>query len=198
VRACCWGPPPSRRGGHSRRATYGQAAQHVVLLRLTIPPLSRQRCSDGLILHLEPQLSGFVGSQESPLLTHVEVAASHVSVGMLHTTKPGLPQVDLAAHRVTLPLQFLGSISGSRRERLLTAWATQLTYRPWLAESQGHAARSACTAHRAGSQSTVARTRCAPKLRRIAPPKAMAVFRITPSLRLEISCYEVCTPSWSP
>ena len=39
---------------------------------------------------------------------HVPVVVSHVLVGRVHVTKPLLPQVDRAAHRVTFPLQLLG------------------------------------------------------------------------------------------
>jgi hypothetical protein len=47
-------------------------------------------------------------------------------------TKPDLPHVDRAAHRVTLPLQFVGRPFATA---CFTACATQLTYCPWLVEA---------------------------------------------------------------
>jgi hypothetical protein len=56
-----------------------------------------------------------------------------------HVTKPGLPHVDLAAHLIRLPLQFLGSIPASAR--VFATVAAHLTYWPWLVnESQGQSA----------------------------------------------------------
>ena len=56
-----------------------------------------------------------------------------------HVTKPGLPHVDLAAHLITLPLQFMGSSFASARS--FATVATHFTYWPWLVnEAQGQSA----------------------------------------------------------
>ena len=62
-----------------------------------------------------------------------------VAVVRQQVTKPGLPQVDLAAHDLTAPLQRLGRVPA-----LTAAFATptaHLTYAPWrVAPRQSHCA----------------------------------------------------------
>ena len=62
------------------------------------------------------------------LSTHVPilVLGSMLQVGV-HVSKPVFPHVDLAAQRVTLPLQLFGMPHAASA---LVTWATQLTYWP--------------------------------------------------------------------
>jgi hypothetical protein len=61
------------------------------------------------------------------------VVTLHVPVeAKQQVTKPGFPHVERAAHRLTVPLQFVGSPFATAA---FTAWATQLTYCPWFVEA---------------------------------------------------------------
>jgi hypothetical protein len=79
---------------------------------------------------------------------------SHVpSEAKQHVTNPvRFPHVERAAQRVTVPLQLVGSSPLPTASR--TAWATQLTYRPWFVDAvQTHvlAMRARTTSAAAGS-----------------------------------------------
>lgn len=74
---------------------------------------------------------------QSALVVHVTagsfaqvpvVAGGTMTQVGVQVAKPDFPHVDLAAHRVTFPLQFVGRRPHDVRS--LTRWATQLTYWP--------------------------------------------------------------------
>jgi hypothetical protein len=143
----------------------------------TNPPFAVQMSPDELILQREPQSRSvwhaIVGSE-----THVNVVVSHVSVGMLHVTKPSFPHVERAAQRVTFPLQFVGIVPSCAS--WFTMCATQLTYRPWfVADSHGHSvATRTWTAQRAGSQSGAAARAASGSASETRTPATMASFMV--------------------
>ena len=77
-----------------------------------------------------------------------------LAVVMQHVTKPGLPQVECAAHFVTAPLHVLGKklgSAGSRPERVFATFAAHVTYCPWftvggLPWSHGQSVATCCRA----------------------------------------------------
>src|SRR5262249_15781234 len=75
--------------------------------------------------------------------TQKPVVVSHVGV---QVEKPSLPHVERAAHRTTLPLQFVGTPAA------FTACATQLTNCPGFFALAQEASAAACTDHVAASQ----------------------------------------------
>ena len=85
--------------------------------------------------HAEPPF-GALHFEASLLVEHFVLPFEFVRQ---HVTKPGFPHVVLAAHLITLPLQFLGSIFASAR-----SFATVLahfTNWPWLVnEAHGQSA----------------------------------------------------------
>jgi len=89
----------------------------------TTPP-GRHMSAECLVLHREPQSTSVVHVTAGSSV-HVPVVVSQVLVGTVQVMKPLLPQVERAAQRVTLPLQFVGS--SPQVERSLIRWATQLT-----------------------------------------------------------------------
>ena len=115
----------------------GAAQQVVAPLQSTTPPASVHRVSEDLILHFvvtaqsvsalhEPSQSSDVPTVQVPGVVVVSQVPN--SVGIRHTTKPGLPHVERAAQRVTFPLQLVGICFWAAN--VLTACATQLTYCP--------------------------------------------------------------------
>jgi hypothetical protein len=105
----------------------------------TTPPLS----SHFSALDLVEQRFTTCGHVE--LSTHAVTPSSHRLFSqvpgsqIVHVTKPSfLPHVERAAHFVTAPLQLASK--SPLRTASRTAWATQLTYWPWL-PVQGQAAK---------------------------------------------------------
>ena len=78
---------------------------------LPTTPGARQWSADDLVWQRVPQPASVVQVTDGSLV-QVPLVRSQVLVGTVQVTKPGLPQVERAAQRVTLPLQLIGTAGG--------------------------------------------------------------------------------------
>src|SRR4029434_8080225 len=117
----CWWSPYTRAGDPWRKAPLGDGTQ---------PPVG---------VHASQQLDCPLTQAVPPLggvhfeaLGFVEHFTLPVALVLQQVTKPGLPQVDFAAHLMTDPLQFFGSSGGSVCVLAMATVLTHFTAWPWL------------------------------------------------------------------